>query len=70
MKQDVEFNIWVLFSSILQALASVVYICVGLLLSLLALINVDKLLKIKEINFFVNQEGINKLQQILCCLRA
>ena len=65
MKQDIKFNGWVLISSIFQVIASVACIVAGAILVFMGLFNTAKLLGIKELNFFINQDGIIKLQNKL-----
>ena len=65
MKQDIKFNVWVLISSVLQILMGAVCLVAGVVLAIMGLVSTDKLLKIKELNFFINQEGIIKLQKEL-----
>ena len=63
MRQDVKFNGWVLISSILQIIASVVCIGAGAALAIVGFFNASKLLKIEELKFFVNQDGLIRLQK-------
>ena len=65
MKQDVRINCWVLISAIFQVLASAVCIITGVLIAIMGIASSSKLLKIRELKFFVSQNGIIKLQQNL-----
>lgn len=65
MKQDVKFNVWVLISSIFQGVAGSVCTILGIIFAIMGVANVNKMLKVKELNFFIHQEGIIKLQENL-----
>ena len=65
MKQDIEFNVWVLISSILQTIVGIACIGAGSVLAVMGMIDPFKLLKIEEINFLVTQEGFIKLQNTI-----
>lgn len=62
MKQDIKFNVWVLFSAIIQALSGAFCFVVGALVSIMGIIKPSKLLKINEIKFLVKQKWLINLQ--------
>ena len=63
MKEDINFNVWVMFSAILQVVASSLLMCGGLVLAVMSYFDKTKLLEVEELNFFINQQGIVNLQQ-------
>ena len=65
MKQDIRFNGWVLISAIFQVIAGAACIGAGAVLAIMGIANANKLLGIKEVNFFINQQGLVKLQKNL-----
>lgn len=65
MKQDVRFNYWILISAIFQVLVGAACTISGAILAIMGVASSANLLKIRELEFFVNQKWIIGLQQNL-----
>ena len=62
MKKDRRLNGWVMIASVLGIISGLVLILAGAGLGVFGFLEPDELLRIEELVFFVNQEGINKVQ--------
>ena len=65
MKSDRRLNGWVMIASVLGIVSGVALILAGAGLGVFGFLKPEKLLQIEELTFFINQDGINKIQQSL-----
>lgn len=70
MNQDRRKNGWIFISSLLQIALSVVLLSAGIALGVTGFLYKSKLATIKELQFFVNQEGMIKAQQFISGSKA
>ena len=65
MNQDRRKNGWILLSSILQIMLSIIVLSAGVALAVTGFLYKSKLATIEELQFFINQKGIIKAQQLI-----
>ena len=65
MKSDRRLNGWVMIASILGIISGLTLILAGAGIGVFGFLEPDELLRIDELVFFINQDGINKLQNLI-----
>lgn len=65
MNQDRKLNGWIAFASILGVVFGIALIVIGAGVGVLSFIKIEKLLEIEDLVFFLNQDGIYKMQTSL-----
>ncbi len=65
MKQDRKLNKMIMFASVLGVLAGIIVLVAGAGTAVFGFLKHEELAKIKDLAFFINQEGLNSLQKVL-----